>query len=51
MSWPYTSCGNLQVNRDTPFAALLLFSDPSYPHPCCSTNMLPEHLVAVTQHL
>lgn len=35
MSWPYTSCGNVQVNRDAVFAALLLVFDPHYPHLHC----------------
>lgn len=35
MSWPYTSCGNVQVNRDAVFAALLLVYDPHHPHPRC----------------
>lgn len=38
MSWPYTSCGNVQVNKDAVFAALLLVYDPHHPHPCCSRN-------------
>lgn len=41
MSWPYTSCGNVQVNRDAVFTALLLVYDPHHPHPC----LLQEHTV------
>lgn len=33
MSWPYTSYGNVQVNRDAVFAALLLVYSPHLPHP------------------
>lgn len=35
MLWPYTSCGNVQVNRDAVFAALLLVYDLHHPHPHC----------------
>lgn len=51
MSWSYASCGNVQVNRDAVFAALLLVCDLHHPHPCCSRNVLSQHLVKVTQHL
>lgn len=50
MSWPYTSCGNVQVNRDAVFAALHLVFEPHHPHPCFR-NILSQDLVKVTQHL
>lgn len=48
---PYTSCGDIQVNRDAGFAALLLVFDPYHPHPCCFKNTPSERLVKVAQHL
>lgn len=40
MSWPYTSCGNVQVNRDAVFAALLLVYSPHLPHPMATVKKI-----------
>lgn len=50
MSWPYTSYGNVQVNRDAVFAALLLVYDPHHPHPHCYSKKKLQHLTKI-QHL
>lgn len=49
MSWPYTWCGNVQVNRDAVFTALLLVYNPH--HLGCFRNRLSWFLVSVPQHL
>lgn len=51
MSWPYTFCDNVQINRDAVFATLLLIYDPHHPHPHCYSKKILQHLTKVTQHL
>lgn len=51
MSWPYTSCGNVQVNRGVVFAALLLVVDPHHPHSCCYSKKPLQLLTKMIQHL
>lgn len=51
MSWPYTSCGNVQVNRDAVFAALLLVCNPHRPHPRGYSKKPLQHLTIMIEHL